>query len=96
MKETEKNPSEKQRDKRFMEKLREHPHLRERFEVIMELTRSESGPIRKADQVEELLVEEVRKLGNRAMQDWAQGAEARAAEQLKRETPGTRSYKKKP
>lgn len=96
MKQTDTKPSEKGREERFMEKLREHPLLMERFEAIMELTRSESGPIRKADQVEELLVEEVRKLGNRAMQDWAQGAEARAAEQLKRETPGTRSYKKKP
>lgn len=96
MKQTGTKLSEKAREERFMEKLREHPLLLERFEAIMELTRSDGGPIRKADQVEELLVEEVRKLGNRAMQDWAQGAEACAAEQLRQETPGVRSYKKKP
>ena len=96
MKQTETTLREKVREERFMEKLREHPLLMERFEAIMELTRSESGPIRKADQVEDLLVEEVRKLGHRAMQDWAQGAEARTAGQLQQDTPGTRIYKKKP
>ena len=96
MKKTDTKHREKEGEERFMERLRAHPHLRERFEAILELTRSESGPIRQADQVEELLVEEVRKLGHRAMQDWAQGAEARTAGQLQQDTPGTRIYKKKP
>ena len=66
----------------------------ERFEAILELTGGREGTIGHAGQIEELLVAEVRKLGHRAMQDWAVGAEARAAERLPREVPGTRIYKK--
>ena len=88
--------NEKERLERLTEKLRRHPHLMERFEAIMELTQSESGPIRKADEVEELLVQEMRKLGNRAMQEWAAGAEAARQSGLRQEVAGTRIYKKSP
>ena len=68
--------------------------MMERFEAILELTGGWEGTIGHAGQIEELLVAEVRELGHRAMQDWAVGAEARAAERLPREVPGTRIYKK--
>ena len=84
------------REKRLLEKLRSRPELLERFEAILELTQSEDGPLRTADEVEELLVEEVRGLGNRAMQDWAGGAEARAAHELRQVVSGARLRKKKP
>jgi len=83
------------REKRFWEKLRSRPELLERFEAILELTEVEDGPLRTADQIEELLVEEVRRLGNRAMQDWAGRAEERAADELRQGTPGVRLRKKK-
>ncbi|MEI9897880.1 MAG: hypothetical protein WDN28_29500 [Chthoniobacter sp.] len=86
-------PSEARREKRLLEKLRSHPELLERFEAILEITESPSGT---ADQVEERLVAEVRRLGNKAMQDWAQGAEAKAAEGLRQKTPGARVRKKRP
>jgi DNA topoisomerase VI subunit B len=63
------------REKRLIEELRQHPELMERFEAILELTKSEGGAIRSADEIEEMLVEEVCRLGNRAMHDWARGAE---------------------
>jgi hypothetical protein len=85
--------SDSGREKRFWEKLRSHPELLERFEAILEITESPSGT---ADQVEELLVAEVRRLGNKAMQDWVQGAEEKAAEELRQKTPGARVRKKKP
>lgn len=89
-------PSDPVREKRFVEKLRHRPELLERFEAILELTNSEGGALRTADEVEELLVEEVRRLGHRAMQDWAGGAEERAADQLRQSVPGARLRKKKP
>lgn len=84
--------SDKQREKRFLEKLRSHPELLERFEAILELT---EGSQRTADQIEELLVEEVRRLGNQTMQQWAQGAEGHWAEDLRQKTPGLEQQKKR-
>lgn len=83
------------REKRLLEKLRSRPELMERFEAILELTESEGGKLRTADEVEDLLVEEVRRLGNRAMHDWAGGAEQRAAEELRQGVSGARLRKKK-
>lgn len=85
-------PSDPRREKRLLEKLRSHPELLERFEAILEVTESPSGT---ADQVEEMLVAEVRRLGNKAMQDWAQRAEEQAAEELRQKTPGARVRKKR-
>lgn len=89
-------PRDSAREKRFIEKLRGRPQLMERFEAILELTQSEEGELRTADEVEELLVEEVRRLGHRAMEDWASGAEERVAGALKQSGPGVRLRKKKP
>ena len=89
-------PNDNAREKRLFEALRHRPELLERFEAILALTQSEEGPVRSADEIEELLVEEVRRLGHRAMHDWAQGAEARAAEDLRKTQPKARLRKKKP
>ena len=63
--------SETERTKRLAEELREHPRLREQVEAILKLVRSDNVPIRKADDVEKLLIPEIRKLGQNAMQEWA-------------------------
>src|SRR5271156_3448817 len=89
-------PIDTTREKRLLEQLRKRPDLLERFEAIVELTRSDEGPLRNADEVEALLVEEVRRLGNRAMHEWAEGAEARVAQDFKATHPQARLRKKKP
>lgn len=91
---TESNQTE--RTKRLVEKLCAHPLLREQVEAILKLVHSDEGPIRKADEVEELLVQEIRKLGKNAMQEWAQGAEERSAAELQRDSPRAHCLKKKP
>ena len=67
MRNTHGEPTDPAREKRLLEKLRRRPELLERFEAILALTESEGGELRTADEVEELLVEEVRRLGNRAI-----------------------------
>lgn len=84
-----------ERTKRLVEELCEHPFLRDQVEAILKLVRSDDGPIRKADDVEELLVQEIRKLGKNAMQEWAEGAEERSAAQLQRDSPKAHCLKKK-
>jgi hypothetical protein len=67
----------------------------ERFEAILELTRSDNKEVCTADEIEELLVEEVRRLGNRAMHEWASGAETRIAHDFEQTHPKARPGKKK-
>jgi len=86
-------PSDPRREKQLLEKLRSHPELMERFEAILDLTEAPTGT---ADQIEELLVAEMRRLGNKAMQTWAQGAEEQAAKDLQQKTPRARVRKKRP
>ena len=80
---------------RLVEKLSENPGLMEQVEAIVELVRSKEGPIGRADDVEQLLEREIRKLGKNAMQEWAQNAEERAAAQLQADFPTARCLKKK-
>jgi hypothetical protein len=82
-------------EKRFLERLRQHPELLSRFESILELAHSTDGPLKTADQVEELLIEKLRQLGNVSMNQWAQQAEARVSEELKAADDTVRSRKKK-
>ena len=58
-----KNSELNDREAHLIEQLRERPELMERFEAILGLTECENGPVRRADDVEDMLVEEVRRLG---------------------------------
>ena len=79
---TKKNPHLNAQEKQLIQRLRQHPELMERFASILEISASTEGPIRTADQVEALLIEEMRRLGNTTMRDWAAGAEKRLGDQL--------------
>jgi hypothetical protein len=85
-----------EREKRFLEKLRRHPELLERFEAILGLSETRDGPLRSADETEEMLIDEVRRLGSRVMHDWAAATEECAAVQMRREHPRARLKKKAP
>jgi hypothetical protein len=87
-------PTDYQREKRFLAKLRQKPLLRERFEAILELADTEEGKLMSADELEERLIQEVRKLGQETMQEWALTAHQRAGEQLLKDKPQARPRKK--
>ena len=82
------------REQRLLNALRERPELLERFEAILALTDSQEGALRSADEIEELLIEEVRRLGHGAMEQWAKGAEERSARDLCKLHPQARLKKK--
>ncbi len=85
------SPSEVQ----LIEQLREQPEMMERLRSILDLTRTAAGPLKTADEVEELLIQELRRLGNTTLCQWAAHAEARVSDELKGEDPTIRSRKKK-
>ena len=82
-------------EQQFLEQLREHPDLMERFQTILEIMANTDGPIKRADEVEGLLIEAMRRLGHTTMGSWAVGAEKRLAEQLKQRDASARVLKKK-
>jgi hypothetical protein len=81
-------------DKRLMERLNAHPQLKSRLEAILELAESEGGELPTVDEIEELLIEELRRLGNQTMQDWASGAHALVAAEMKSKDPSCYPGKK--
>jgi len=95
---TKKNPQPTKlspQEEQLIERLREHPELMERFRMILEITANADGPLKRADEVEGLLIEEIRQLGNTTMGSWAARAERRLAEQLQQKDCSAGERKKK-
>ena len=84
-----------QAEVQLIEQLRQQPEMRERLRSILALTRNAEGPLKTADEVEEVLIQELRQLGNTALCQWATQAEARVSNELRGQDPTIRSRKKK-
>ena len=80
---------------KLVEQLREHPEMMARVQGIMEIAGNEEGPLKTADEVEELLIQEMRQLGNATMGQWARRAEERVSREFKSQDPTVLSRKKK-
>lgn len=88
-------PELNEQEVRVVERLRKHPEMMERVQSILELAYDEAGPLKTADEVEELLIQEIRRLGHTTMNQWANQAEERVSTELKQEDSTVRSRKKK-
>ncbi len=76
-----------QQESHLIEQLRRHPEIRQRVQSILEMAQSAEGPLKTADQIEDLLVEEMRRLGNATMREWAAGAQERVSAELTKHDP---------
>ena len=84
-----------EQESHLLEGLRKHPLIMARVQSILEIAGSQEGPLKTADEVEELLIEEMRRLGNATMNEWASQAEERVSTELKGEDHSLLSRKKK-
>lgn len=84
-----------QSELKLIRRLRKQPKMMERVQRILELANSSEGPLKTADEIEELLLEEMRRLGNDTMTEWATGAEKRVGEELQKQDPSVLKRKKK-
>lgn len=77
--------------------LLNNPELASRIESIIRLSNEpdESGRIRSADEVESLLIEEVRRLGNESLSQWAEKADRKLGKDLKKADPNVQMREKK-
>lgn len=64
------------------ERLDQHPGLRARLEAMLSVVEDEAGDCRLADDAEERLVEEMRRIGQAALQGWAQRQVERAEQKM--------------
>ena len=96
MKKKKGSPSQfSQQEIRLMEQLRQQPEMMVRVQSILDLAHNAEGPLKTADQVEELLVQELRLLGSTTLHHWATQAEERVSAELKQQDPTVASRKKK-
>ncbi|MCI0422703.1 MAG: hypothetical protein L0312_26360, partial [Acidobacteria bacterium] len=82
-------------ERKLIERLRQQPKMMEGVQRILEIADSAEGPLKTADEIEELLIEEMRRLGNATMTEWAARAEARVGQELKSQDPAVLKRKKK-
>ena len=84
-----------QSELKLIRRLRKQPKMMERVQRILEIANSSEGPLKTADEIEELLLEEMRRLGNDTMTEWATQAEERVGQEVQRQDPTVRKRKKK-
>lgn len=83
----------KRRSQDVARRLERHPELLERFEAILEL--SQSDELKTLDEIEGVLIEEVRKLGGETLGSWASRREQQLEKQLRQENEKVRLREKK-
>ena len=60
------NPSE------FLERLQHYPELQAKFDALLDVVENASGDATKADEAEQRVFEELRLMGQQAIQAWAE------------------------
>jgi hypothetical protein len=76
------------------ERLREYPELRARFEEMLAIVENADGDIVKADDAEERVIQELRQLGQSALQGWAERKQRRVQRESEGESGIARKVKK--
>src|SRR6266545_1828686 len=76
------------------ERLREYPELRARFEEMLAIVENADGDIVKADEAEEQVIQELRQLGQSALQGWAERKQRRVQRECEGQNGVARKVKK--
>lgn len=82
-------------ERHLIVQLRKNPGMMERVQTILQIADNEEGPLKTADEVEGLLIEEMRLLGNTTLTHWATQAQERVSTELQSQDPTLRNRKKK-
>jgi hypothetical protein len=78
------------------ERLEEHPELKKRFEMILDIVDNAAGDVEKAEEAERQAIEAVRQLGKEVVQGWADRQHQKKQDECGK-TPGmSRKEKKTP
>jgi hypothetical protein len=71
-------------DEELVRRLSAHPHIRNRIESLLSVVEDEASELKEADAAEMRLIEEIRRMGQQALQAWADRQVSRTSEELGR------------
>lgn len=80
-------PNSSQMPESFEQRLSAHPELRAKFEVLLSVVENAQGDLVLADAAEQRVIEELRQLGQVALQDWATRQQQQQSEAFRQEHP---------
>ena len=83
------------KDELFLSRLQRHPHLRDRMEALLNIVENATGDCTTADAAEQAVIDELRKLGNVALQGWAEQAVPKATAVVRQQHPALQGNGKK-
>ena len=86
--------STKVSDEEIVRRLSRHPQIRSRVAELLAVVEDSNGDLRRADDAEDRLIEEVRSLGRAAMQSWAQGQVIQSEQEVRQSGRAHREGKK--
>lgn len=76
----------KMNDQQLVGRLNQHPKLRHRMEALLNVVENTAGDCKKADDAEEYVINELRKMGNDALHCWADNTTSKAEKALREQT----------
>src|SRR5215207_5049233 len=76
------------------ERLRHHPHLHARLSRLLDVVENSAGDVEKADEAERRVIEELRRLGQDALQGWAEHRQGEVQRQAEADPQLQRKEKK--
>ena len=79
----------------LQERMEKYHYLRSRFESILDIVEDKAGTLDKADEAEQLLIDEIREMGKEALHDWAVGKEVEKVTELMDKKDGIKKHSKK-
>lgn len=79
----------------LLKRIQEHPELHERFKAILDIAENSSGELITADQAEGKAIEEIHKLGQELLKEWAKGQQESAVETARVTHPHAKNHEKK-
>ena len=78
------NPNKEQH---LINRLKQHPKLLERMEALLNVVENSAGDYIKADDTEQYVIEELRKMGNDALYCWSGNAVIKTASHVREQQP---------
>lgn len=77
------------------ERLNKHPDLKKRIEELLEIMENSNGDLQKANDAEQRIIEELRKMGNDVLHAWASSREKQEFEKILNDKNGLAGNGKK-
>lgn len=80
---------------KLAQRLHQHPHLQAKVEELLAVVENAEGDLTSANAAEQRVIEEIQKLGQAALQGWAERQNQQQTQALLKKTAGIHRSRKK-